>query len=181
MESTNIAALFMERLFGVEVARGFSWLIIWTAIACVFAMTAGYSRIPYAAAKGGDFFPVFGKLHAKHQYPWVALLAVGGLSMVFCYFDLVDVISAAVTLRIAVQFGGQIFAVYYIRRKRPDIVLPFRMWLYPIPALVALLGWVFLLSVSPQKVWIWALVVTGAGIGTFLIWDGNRTRDVQAD
>ena len=67
MKSENIAALFMERLFGPEVARGFSWLIIWTALAGLFAMSAGYSRIPYAAAKGGDFFPVFGK--KRHRIP----------------------------------------------------------------------------------------------------------------
>ncbi len=171
MKSDNIAALFMERLFGVEVARGFSWLVIWTAVACFFAIKAGYSRIPYAAAKGGDFFPVFAKLHQKHHYPWVSLLAIGVLSAVFCYFDLADVINAAVTVRIVVQFGGQIFAVFYIRQKRPDIALPFRMWLYPAPALVALAGWLFLLGNAAPAVLFSALGVLVSGVAAYFVWN----------
>ena len=180
MKSEKIASLFMERLFGPEVARGFSWLIIWTGLAGLFAMTAGYSRIPYAAAKGGDFFPVFRKLHSRHQYPWVALLAIGVLTAVFCYFKLQDVIEAAVTVRIAVQFGGQVFAVFYVRRKRPDIVLPFRMWLYPVPALVALAGWIFLLrAAAPEVLWS-ALGVLVSGVVVYFVWNQGR-RDGTAE
>jgi amino acid transporter len=63
MKSENIAALFMEQLYGKNVAMAFTWMVIWTAVACVFAATLGYSRIPYAAAKSGDFFKVFAYLH----------------------------------------------------------------------------------------------------------------------
>lgn len=176
--SKNIAALFMERLFGEGVARGFSWLVIWTAVACFFALKAGYSRIPYAAAKGGDFFPVFGKLHSRHQYPWVALLAIGLLSAFFCYFELADVINAAVTVRIVVQFGGQIFAIHYIRRRRRDIVLPFRMWLYPVPALVALTGWIFLLATSSPGVLGAAFLVLISGLVAYAGWSKWRDRAI---
>jgi amino acid transporter len=174
MHSKNIAALFMERLFGVGVAQAFSWLVIWTAVACFFALKAGYSRIPYAAAKGGDFFPVFAKLHPRHQYPWVSLLAIGVLTAAFCYRDLTEVITAAVAVRIAVQFIGQIFAIYYIRLHRPDIALPFRMWLYPVPALLALTGWIFLLATSDPAVLWMALGVLVSGIGVGWIWTRGR-------
>lgn len=167
MVSENIAALFMERLFGQGVAQAFSWLVIWTAIACVFCMTAGYSRIPYAAARGGDFFPVFSRLHPQHGYPWVSLLTLGVLSAVFCYIPLGDVIAAAVTLRILVQFGGQIVAVFYIRKKRPDIALPFRMWLYPVPALIAACGWVFLVAISAPKI---LMAATGVLFSGVIVW-----------
>ena len=50
MTSKNIAAEFMERLYGRPVAVGFTILILWTVVACMFAITLGYSRIPYAAA-----------------------------------------------------------------------------------------------------------------------------------
>ncbi len=181
MRSENIAALFMERLYGVEWARAFSWLVVWTAVACFFCIKAGYSRIPYAAAKGGDFFPVFARLHGKHQYPWVSLLAIGVLSAIFCYWPLTDVINAAVTVRILIQFGGQIFAVFYIRRKRPDIVLPFRMWLYPIPAIVAACGWIFLIATSSPRVLLASLLVLGSGIAVFFLWSAwQKHRAISA-
>jgi amino acid transporter len=176
MKSENIAALFMERLFGVEWARAFSWLVVWTAVACFFCIKAGYSRIPYAAAKGGDFFPVFARLHGKHQYPWVSLLAIGVLSAVFCYFDLNDVIMAAVTVRILVQFGWQILAIFYIRRHRPDITLRFRMWLYPVPALVAACGWIFLIANSTDGVLAAAGGVMASGLVAFAVWSKWQKR-----
>lgn len=174
MKSENIAALFMERLYGTGIARAFSWLVIWTAVASLFSLTAGYSRIPYAAAIGGDFFPVFGKLHSRHKYPWVALLAIGLLSAAFCYFSLDAVIAAAVTVRIVVQFCGQIFAVVYVRRHRPDITLPFRMWCYPVPAVLALAGWIFLLATSKPQVLLAALAVLVSGLAAFAVWSLAR-------
>ncbi len=177
MKSENIAALFMETLYGSAIARWFSWLIIWTAVASLFSLTAGYSRIPYAAARGGDFFPVFGKLHSRHRYPLVSLGAIGLLSAAFCYIPLDAVIAAAVTVRILVQFCGQIFAIFYIRMYRPDIVLPFRMWLYPLPALVALIGWIFLLLMSKKEVLLAALAVMVSGIIVFVVWNFFRPVD----
>jgi hypothetical protein len=46
-----------------------------------------------------------------------------------------------VTMRILVQFIGQIGAVMRLRQLKPDTERPFRMWLYPLPCLVALVGW----------------------------------------
>lgn len=159
MKSANIAALFMERLFGRDIAVGFTWLIIWTSVACLFAITLGYSRIPYAAAKGGDFFRVFGYVHPTQHYPAVSLLALGALTAVFCFIPLDTLISAAVTVRILVQFVGQIVALHVLRTKQPHVPLPFRMWLYPIPSLVALVGWIFLWATSG-----WVLLLAGAGV-----------------
>ena len=170
MSSQNVAALFVERLFGRSVAVPFTWLIIWTAAACCFAMTLGYSRIPYAAARQGDFFSVFGRVHPRGHYPWVSLLAVSALTAAFCFLPLQQLIDAAVTVRILIQFVGQIVALHVLRASRPDVTLPFRMWFYPLPSLAALVGWSFMWATSG-----WALLLGGAGVavsGTavFLIW-----------
>ncbi|MBM3891627.1 MAG: APC family permease, partial [Verrucomicrobia bacterium] len=170
MKSENVAALFMERLFGRPVAVAFTGLIVWTSLACMFAITLGYSRIPYAAAREGDFFRVFGRVHPREHYPRVSLLAVGGLTAVFCFFPLQQVIEAAVTVRILVQFVGQIVALHILRTKRPDVPLPFRMWLYPIPSCVALVGWIFLWASSGWTLVLSGLGVIGSGCAVFFIW-----------
>ncbi|HEV3340572.1 MAG TPA: APC family permease [Pirellulales bacterium] len=146
MQSERIAADFMERLFGHGAAIGFSWLIVWTALAGTFAMNLGYSRIIYAAARNGDFFRPFAWLHPVHRYPAVAVLTIGLLTAVGCFFPLERVIEAAVTVRILIQFIGQIVALHVLRSTRPDVTLPFRMWCYPLPSAVALVGWLFVFS-----------------------------------
>jgi amino acid transporter len=168
--SPNIAAQFMETLYGRDVAVAFTWLILWTVVACMFAITLGYSRIPYAAARNGGFFPIFATVHSEKRFPVVSLLALGLLTAVFCYFPLPDVIEAAVTVRIAVQFMGQIVGLHLLRTTRPDIPLPFRMWLYPLPSLAALAGWTFVLATAKPHILQIAAGVLGSGIIAWLIW-----------
>ncbi|MBI5802492.1 MAG: APC family permease [Verrucomicrobia bacterium] len=170
MKSENIAALFMEKLFGRNVAVVFTWLVIWTALACMFAITLGYSRIPFAAARAGDFFAVFAKVQPGGNYPQVSLLALGGLTAVFCFLPLQTVIDGAVTVRILVQFIGQIIALHILRTQRPDVPLPFRMWLYPIPSVLALIGWVFLWATSGMQLLLVGLGVIASGAIVFAVW-----------
>jgi amino acid transporter len=176
MKSPNIASLFMERLYGVPIARAFTWLILWTAVACMFAITLGYSRIPYAAARQGDFFAPFARLHPVHRYPQVSLWALGGLTACFCFFDLATVISAAVVVRLGVQFIGQIIGLHLLRTARTDVARPFRMWLYPVPSVVALGGWSFLLTTADRKVLaLVAGVILSGLVAWFIRWNvANR-------
>lgn len=170
MVSANIAAEFMETLYGPTVAAAFTWLILWTVVACLFAITLGYSRIPYAAARDGAFFRVFATVHAEKRYPVVSLAVIGLLTAAFCYLDLGTVISAAVIVRIGVQFIGQIAGLHLVRTTRPDIKLPFRMWLYPVPALAALLGWLFVLFTTEPNILGMAAGVLGTGCVAFGAW-----------
>ncbi|MBI4605634.1 MAG: APC family permease [Planctomycetes bacterium] len=174
MASQEIGASFMERLFGRGVAVAFTWLILWTALACLFVMTLGYSRIPFAAARNGDFFRAFAYVHPRGRYPQVSLLALGVVTAVFCFFPLGDVINAAVTVRIAIQFIGQIVALHVLRTRRPEVARPFRMALYPLPSLLALVGWLYVLCTSG---WVF-LGITGSVLATGLAvyWIRERLR-----
>lgn len=163
MDSTNVAALFMERLYGRPIAVVFTCLILWTAVACMFAITLGYSRIPFAAARRGDFFAPFARLHPVHRYPQTSLWALGGLTACFCFFELATVIQAAVVVRLGVQFIGQIVGLHLLRTSRPDVERPFRMRFYPLPSCIAFAGWVFLLLTADRNVLLTAAVVLATG------------------
>jgi amino acid transporter len=172
----NIAGAFMKKLHGERAAAGFTLLIIWTCLACLFAMTLGYSRILYAAAKNGDFFAPFARLHPTKGYPWASLALLSLLTAIFCFFQLEVVIQGAVTVRIVIQFIGQIVALHVVRR-RGTHPLPFRMWLYPLPSLIALAGWLFLLGTSSSPLLLLLLGVYASGIAVFVIreiWSARR-------
>jgi amino acid transporter len=169
-QSKHIAADVMERVYGRPAAVALTWLVVWTVIACMFAITLGYSRIPFAAARNGDFFKIFAKLHPVHGYPFVSLLTVGGLTAACCFLPLEKIINAAVTVRIFPMFISQIVGLHIMRRTRPDIQMPFRMRLYPLPSLVALVGWLFLLGTSDWDNLTTAIIVTAAALPVFWIW-----------
>ena len=165
-----IVSVFMERIYGSRVATLFTVLVLWTAFGSVFALLLGYSRIPYAAALDGTFFRAFGRVHPTRHFPHVSLLVVGILAVVCSVLPLGAVIDALLTTRILVQFIGQVAAVMVLRRTRPDMERPFKMWLYPVPALVALVGWVFLFATSGATVVLFGLATLAAGGLVFLGW-----------
>jgi amino acid transporter len=169
MTSKSTVADFVELLAGRPVARGVTLLILWTAFASVFSLTLGYSRILWAAARDGNFFRVFARLHPTEGYPIVAIAALGGAAALFSFLDLKAVVSAIISIRAIIPFIAQVAGALVLRRTRPDLRRPFRMWLYPLPALVALALWVFVL-VSPEKGFKAAgLAVIAAGVGAFLV------------
>jgi amino acid transporter len=170
MQSPFIAADFMERIYGTWAGSLVTLLILWTSVASVFALMLGYSRIPYAAALDGYFFSVFGRLHPSGQFPHVSLLVIGIMSMLASLLTLGWVIDALLVGRILIQFVGQIFAVHALRKYRPDIERPFRIWLYPLPSVIALLGWIFLFVTAGWQFILFGSGTLLAGVGAFWLW-----------
>ncbi len=158
-----VVSMMMEKVWGNGVAKVFTVLVLWTALASCVALLLGYSRIPYAAARDGNFFKPFARLHPTGAFPHVSLVVVGMLAVIFTFLPLMTVIAALLTTRIVVQFGGQIVALMMLRKTQPDLVRPFKMWLYPLPALVALVGWIFLLVTTRP------LELLGYGAGVLVL------------
>jgi amino acid transporter len=140
-----IISVFMQRLYGGWAGYVATVLIMWTAFASVFSLLLGYSRVPYAAALDGNYFQVFSRVHPQHRFPDVSLLVMGAVAAAFCFLRLVDVIAALVVIRIIIQFLAQTIGVIVLRMRRPDLPRPFRMWLYPLPSLIAFAGFAYVL------------------------------------
>jgi APA family basic amino acid/polyamine antiporter len=119
-------------------------LVMWTAFASVFSLLLAYSRAPYAAAVDGNYFRIFARLHPRHKFPTVSLLALGAVATFFCFFNLAQVIAALVAIRILLQYVLQQIGVIVLRVRRPQLPRPFRIWLYPLPPLLALVGFLFI-------------------------------------
>jgi amino acid transporter len=143
-----VASVFMSQIYGPWAAWAISGMILFTAFASVFALMLGYSRVPYAAAQDGAFFRYFGVLHTKGEFPHRSLVLVGSLCIIASFFRLVQIITALILARVVVVFIGQIVGLFILRRYRHEIKLPFKMWLYPLPAMLALTGWLYVF-VSP--------------------------------
>ncbi|HXI33006.1 MAG TPA: amino acid permease [Gemmatimonadales bacterium] len=173
--SDFVISIFMQQIYGHRVAAWFTLLVLWTAFSSVFALLLGYSRIPYAAARDGYFFKVFARVHPHGRFPHVSLVVMGVLAIVCSALPLGAVIDALLVTRIAVQFIGQVGAVALLRRHQPELARPYRIWLYPLPLGVALVGWLFVFATTAPPVLLFGLGVLAAGIAAFALWSW-RTR-----
>ena len=165
-----VVSIFMEKIYGSAIASVFTLMILWTALGSVFALLLGYSRIPYAAAREGYFFKAFGRLHPTKGFPHIALLVLGAISILSSFFSLDVVIDALIATRILVQFIGQIAGVVLLRRRAPEMPRPFRIWLYPLPVVIAFAGWLFIFSTTGAQVMLFGLGVLALGGLCFLVW-----------
>jgi len=95
---------------------------------------------------------------------------MGILSIVASLWSLDAVISALLTSRIVIQFAGQIYALHYLRKHRSDVVRPFRMWLYPVPSAIALMGWAYIFLTSGWSYAGFGLLTLMAGAAVYWIW-----------
>ena len=131
--------------FGAWMGRLVASLVVWTAFASVFSLLLGYSRVPFAAAHDGNFFRYLDKVHPRYGIPHRSLVALGLIATCFCFFSLQQVITMLVITRILLQFFLQQIGVIVLRVKRPDLKRPFRMPFYPLPPIVAMAGFAFML------------------------------------
>jgi len=134
-------------------------LILSATLAGIFTMTLGYSRILYAAGAEGNFFKVFGRVHPIGHFPTISLIAISVMAVPLCWLSLERLLSALMITQIIFQFIPQIFALVAIRRYRKDIVRPYSMWLYPFPAIVALVGWTYVASTPAQRQYVGSAVI----------------------
>src|SRR5262249_22200740 len=168
-DSPSLASLVIERLYGHTAAQLMTVMVLWIALASVFSVLLGYSRVPYAAALDGNFFRIFGRIHPTKRFPHISLLILGGLAFILSItLDLETAITGILALRLLVQFVGQAIGVMLLRKNWSSDKLPFKMWLYPLPAVLTILGWAWLFwHTGPARKW--GLLEIGLGILAYLI------------
>lgn len=173
--SRTVVADMVARTLGPAWAVAIACLIMWTAFSSVFALLMGYSRVPYAAALDGNYFRIFAHLHPKRNFPDFSLIALGAVAAIFCFFRLAQVIAALVVIRIVLQYLLQQVGVILLRVRRPDLPRPFRIWFYPLPPLLALTGFLFILFSRPEalRYLVWAVAIAVLGSILYLL----RARD----
>ena len=166
----QLVAEIARSAFGAWAGYAIAALIVWTAFASVFSLQLGYSRVPYAAARDGNYFQFLAAVHPRHGIPHRSLVALGLVGAFFCFFTLTQVITMLVITRILLQFFLQQFGVMYLRVQRPELARPFRMPLYPLPPLAAMAGFAFILVNRAHAIGELAVAGGIAVSGTLLYW-----------
>ena len=175
--SSFVVSTFMERLYGGSAGQIATGLILLVALSSLFSVMLGYTRIPYAAAKDGLFFQVFGKEHPRLNFPHISLLVLGGLSIVFALtLTIEDSIKAIITMRIFTQFIAQAVGLIIYRKRVGAANMPWRMWLYPIPVVITIAGWLWIFASAKPLQQVLALAAPLAGM--LVYWVVIRRRNV---
>jgi len=180
-DSRTVASVFIERTFADPAAGRLAGtvmtgLILFVAASSLYATILGYSRIPYAAARDGDFFHVFARVHPTKHFPDVSLVTIALVSIPFCFFTLGQLVSWLIQVQVLLRFIWQCAAVVLLRRYRPDIPQPFTMVLYPWPAILSGALWLFIFVTGPWEGIVFSVAFLLAGVAAYAVFARNRSR-----
>lgn len=167
----SVVSVMMEHIYGNWAGRIVTVLIMWTAFASVFSLLLGYSRVPYAAALDGNYFRSFARLHPRGHFPYVSMLWLGGVAALCCFFSLIEVIAALVVIRVTLQFLLQAIGLIVLRARRPNMRRPFKMLWYPVPVVLAIVGFTYVLFVRTDSLGqlYGVFVLVGAGVVLYVV------------
>jgi amino acid transporter len=184
-QTRTIASLFIARTFtdpahGRMAAMVMTGLILFVTAASLYAVILGYSRIPFAAARDGQFFAAFGRVHRTKHFPHVSLLTIGAVALPFCFFSLGQLVGWLIQVQILLQFVWQCAAVMLLRRYRTDIAKPFKMWLYPLPALVSLAMWIYIFVSSSAAGIIFSVAFLATAVAAYVIFQRRAALPLES-
>jgi amino acid transporter len=174
----RLVADIARAAFGGWAGYTIAALVVWTAFSSVFSLLLGYSRVPYAAARDGNYFGFLAAVHPRHGIPHRSLVALGLVAAAFCFLTLTQVITLLVITRIVLQFFLQHIGVMLLRAQRPELERPFKMPWYPLPPLVAMAGFVFMV-VNRNSALKGLAVAAGIACSGTLIYLGRAKRMKQ--
>jgi amino acid transporter len=151
----SVASVVLERTLGATAAKIVTGFILVTAFTSVLAGLLAGSRVPYDAARDGVFFRSFARLHPRHEFPTVGLLAMGVVTaagfIIGQLTSLTVLIQLLTVVTVLVQALAQIVALTVLRRRQPQLRRPYRMFLYPLPSIVAGLGWLIIYGYADEN------------------------------
>ena len=179
--SKFIVSTYFELIYNHAVAQVATVLVLCIALASLFSLLLGYSRVPYAAALNGDFFPVFAKVHPKHKFPHISLLTLGALAFVFSLlFRMSTIITTIVTMRILIQFVSQAVGVILWHKNKPNEDRPYKMPLFPLPAIISACIWLYLLLTSDVWYIVRALGFIAVGVILYFALKDKLGKKIEA-
>jgi amino acid transporter len=168
-DSPFIVSTFFERIYGSRVAAIATALVLVIAVSSLFAVMLGYSRVPYAAAVDGNYFPLFARVHPTKNFPHASLLILASVALIFSLaFKMKEVITAIVVMRIVIQFIGQSVGLLALHYRHKAVQLPYRMLLFPLPPVIGIGVWAFIFCSPEWHFMLGALAFIGVGVLLFM-------------
>ena len=171
--SPRVGADAAARTMGAAGADVLSAVVLLSIIGAVNGCILTAARVPFAQARDGLFFAVFGKAHPRFETPAFAIAALSVWAGVLVLSGSYGTLSSYTMLSAWMFYTLSVGAVWILRHKRPEAHRPYRMWGYPYTlwAFLIVSAWFMADAVvtQPQTSAI-AIGVAAAGIPFYLIW-----------
>ena len=171
--SDRVAAEMMRRIWGAPGANAVSVAAMISIFAALNGSILTGARVPYAMSRDGLFFKAIGIVHPKFFTPASSILALSAWSMLLVLSGRYEQLFTYVIFASWILYGMATASVLVLRRKRPDMVRPYRALGYPVvPVLFVLVAVMLIFNTlreSPRES-IMGLALIAAGLPFYFYW-----------
>lgn len=129
--SRIVAADAMRAAIGPIGAGLISLAVILSTFGTVNAQLLSYPRIQYAMSRDNLFFRHMDRVHPRFKTPAVAILSQGVLAAGFALSGTYEQILSYVSFDEYLFLTMAVVGVFILRRRRPNLQRPYRVWGYP--------------------------------------------------
>jgi len=140
-------------------------------------------RIFYAMAEDRLFFRAIARVHPETRTPTAAIILAVGLGMGFVLVRTFAQLANQFVIGIWPFYALAVLAVFVLRRRRPDLERPYRVWGFPLVPIVFLVASVFLLGnylVAEPIAFTVNVAVILAGLPIYALWRARRDGTADA-
>ena len=137
--SDRVAAEMMRQIWGTSGANAVSIAAMISIFAALNGSILSGSRVPFAMARDKLFFPSIAKVHPKYFTPANSIILLSGWSMLFILTGKYEQLITSVIFASWILYGMATASVLVLRRKRPDLVRPYKTLGYPFVPIVFVL------------------------------------------
>jgi basic amino acid/polyamine antiporter, APA family len=173
----RVAASMVQRVAGPWGAGFVSVAALITIFSALNGAILTGSRVPFAMAADGLFFPSVAKLHPRYATPGVSLLLLGVWSAVLVLSGTFDQLFNYVIFASWLLYGLAGASVIVLRQKQPHVARPYRALGYPwVPAVFVLVAAVFVVTtlLNSPKESLLGLFLIFLGLPPYFYWKSRR-------
>jgi APA family basic amino acid/polyamine antiporter len=169
----RVGTLTAERTLGPSGATLVSLMILLSILGALNGRVFTQPRVYFAQACDGLFFRRFASIHPRYGTPSFSIVMQGVWSGVLILSGSFEVLIDYRIFGIWMLNVATVAGVIVLRRRRPDLARPYRMWGYPFTTLAFIaVGGAFMMNTLVQRPGpsVMGLVIMGAGIPVYYLW-----------
>jgi APA family basic amino acid/polyamine antiporter len=150
-----------------------TFVVMITIFGCINSSVLTVARVYYAMAQDGLFFRWCASVHPRFRTPYLALVAQAVWSVLLVTLGNYEQLYTYAIFAAWVFYALTAFGVIVLRRKRPDLPRPYRVFGYPwVPMIFVLAAAWFIVNTlieKPVEAGLGSLIVA-LGVPVYLIW-----------
>lgn len=157
-----------SKVLGETAFSAMSYIALFATANTVLIISIVGSRMIYGMAKDSALPSILSKVHFKRKTPWIAVVCVMVLSMVFVLLGDIELVAGITSFGVFVTFALVNLSLMWLRYQEPELKRPFKAPInigkFPVIAFLGLVSCALMVTQFDLNVVLFGTFIVGLGV-----------------